>query len=404
MAKHAKAKLAVKIHGGSVRVRLANSILKFSSIYQVKKRSIQISWIVFLGLVSAIFGVLLVENTGLYDIGLSAISQGIGRISYYAIYNATNNSQLSYAIFNVLFWGIYLLANIPLVIFGWYKIGKNFALLSTLYIFVATAGGLALAFIPGIEDVFILGNLILNDVPILIDHNVQLVFWNYIHDAPKHFPIFVYGVLWGFIQAVVYAVLLIIDCSTGGLDIPAVWYGETRYKDLGAPLAIINIISLVIGYIIGSFVPGSLGIQEMVNNPNLSIVNNIRVNVNTQPWSATLFFSPTFLSSFLTNILLSLVLNILFPKAQMARVEVYSSKAEQICDALIAEEKPYALSIDEVKGAYSKKPQKILLTNCMFIESAELLQLVRHYDENALFVVSLLKKVDGYISFPKKDT
>lgn len=71
-----------------------------------------------MGILSAIFGVLIVENTGLYDIGLSAFSQGIGRIAFYFIYEKTQNEPLAYGVFNGLFWGLYLIFNIPLVIFG----------------------------------------------------------------------------------------------------------------------------------------------------------------------------------------------------------------------------------------------------------------------------------------------
>ena len=103
------------------------------------------------------------------------------------------------------------------------------------------------------------------------------------------------------------------------------------------------------------------------------------------------------------NLLLSLLLNVLFPKAQMAKVEIYSAKADDICDVLISKNKPYSLSINYVKGGYSKNIQKILIINCVFMETAKLLQLVRNHDENALFVVSLLKKIDGYIFMPKKN-
>lgn len=412
MLKNLKPKHQFKIEGSIVRVRIVDSILTFSSIHHVKKLWLQIFWIVFFGILSAIFGVLIVENTGLYDIGLSAFSQGIGRIAFYFIYEKTQNEPLAYGVFNGLFWGLYLIFNIPLVIFGWFKIGKRFTLLSILYICVSTFGGLIFAFIHNINKLYLLGDLSLNKVPYLADHNVQLVFWNYKFDAQKHFSVFIYGILWGLFQAVVYAVLLIIDCSTGGLDFPAVWYGESSYKDIGIGLAVINIISLIISYIIGSFIPASFALIKIQNNPAyLSVIELETKNglvltlarLNTNPWSVNLFFSPNFLSSLLMNLLLSLLLNVLFPKTQMVKVEIYSAKADAICDVLISENKPYSLSINYVKGGYSKNIQKILIINCVFMEAAKLLQLVRNHDENALFVMSLLKKIDGYIFMPKKN-
>lgn len=398
-----KDKTTASIQGNITRVKIANSMLKFSSLYRTKKLSLQIIIIFILALLSAVLGVLLIENTGLYDIGLASISQGLGRIAYYEIYNNTSNSELSYAIFNLIFWGVYLLFNIPLAIFGWFKIGKKFTVLSIIYIVISTLGGLGIAFIPGIEEVFVLGNLTLDHAPFLNTHNVQIVLWNYAPDAAKHFTIFLYGVLWGLFQAVVYAVLLIIDCSTGGLDFLAVWYGETRYKDIGSGLTIVNIMALIMGYIIGSYVPVSLALQQIPDTVNITNgPTSYYQQLNTLPWEVDLFFSPNFLSSFLMNLLLGLFLNFLFPKYQMVRAEIFSSKAESICDHLINEKKPYSLSLNQVIGGYSKKPNMVLITNCMFLEVAELLEVVRQYDPNALFVISLLKKVDGYINMSTK--
>lgn len=124
--KKSKDKATASIQGNITRVKIANSMLKFSSLYRTKKLSLQIIIIFILALLSAVLGVLLIENTGLYDIGLSSISQGLGRIAYYEIFNNTNDTELSYAIFNLIFWGVYLVFNIPLAIFGWFKIGKKF--------------------------------------------------------------------------------------------------------------------------------------------------------------------------------------------------------------------------------------------------------------------------------------
>ena len=399
MSKHVKKqKLDVQVQGNNIRVKITNSILKFSPIYKTNKIKIQISWVLFLGLLSAVFGVFLIQNTGLYHTGLNAIAAGFARFFYYLVFEQTKNQTRSFIIFNFLFWGLYLLLNVPLIVFSALKIGKKFTILSSIYILTATLGALAISFIPNVNKIFLFGDLRINNPNFTDRHVVQLVLWNYDLDAQKHLTIFLYGVLWGLLQGVILAGLLITDCSSGDFDFLAIWYSESRYKDISFLLFITNVIVLVIGYIIGTFIPGSLALQQINANP----IDRSDITLNSQAWSPGIFFSPNLLSSFLMSLITIFLLDLLFPKFRMMRAEIYSSKAEEIADALIADNRPYSLSIHEVKGGYSKKTQQILVTNCMFLETADLLDVVRRYDPNALFVLSGIKKVDGYINLTRK--
>nr|WP_307939621.1 hypothetical protein [Mycoplasmopsis bovis] len=64
---------------------------------------------------------LLVQNTGLYGLGLDALSQSIARLaSFLAIYDG-RSEQMARLIFNVCFWMINFVINIPLFIFAKHK-------------------------------------------------------------------------------------------------------------------------------------------------------------------------------------------------------------------------------------------------------------------------------------------
>jgi uncharacterized membrane-anchored protein YitT (DUF2179 family) len=81
--------------------------------------------------------VLLVEVTGLYTGGFAACLQGIARLVYTAMmkHASGDNAELvANYVFNGLFWGLYLLLNVPLTIFAFKKIGKSFAGLSLTYL------------------------------------------------------------------------------------------------------------------------------------------------------------------------------------------------------------------------------------------------------------------------------
>jgi uncharacterized membrane-anchored protein YitT (DUF2179 family) len=99
----------------------------------------------------------LLQNTGLYSPGLTAITQGISRLIYVLVKSRMSDGTAR-LIYNVLFWGLYFLMNVPLFIFGYHKIGKTFSLLTIVFVIFNTATGFALSSIPGIEHLFIFGN------------------------------------------------------------------------------------------------------------------------------------------------------------------------------------------------------------------------------------------------------
>jgi uncharacterized membrane-anchored protein YitT (DUF2179 family) len=79
--------------------------------------------------------VLLVEMTGLYTGGFAACFQGVARVVYVVLHlNNIVSPTLANVIYNALFWGLYVLLNIPLTIFAYFKINKQFAKLSIVYL------------------------------------------------------------------------------------------------------------------------------------------------------------------------------------------------------------------------------------------------------------------------------
>jgi uncharacterized membrane-anchored protein YitT (DUF2179 family) len=96
---------------------------------------------VALGLIMSISTVLLVEVTGLYAGGFGACFQGVARTVYVVLKLHDVNERLASTIFNALFWGLYVLLNIPLTIFAYFKINKQFAKLSIVYLLVLQGMG-----------------------------------------------------------------------------------------------------------------------------------------------------------------------------------------------------------------------------------------------------------------------
>jgi uncharacterized membrane-anchored protein YitT (DUF2179 family) len=78
----------------------------------------------------------LIKNTGLYNAGLNAIVQGIARITNTLMLSNDSTKDIAPVVFNILFWGLYIVANVPLFIFAHRKIGKTFANLTMVFVIV----------------------------------------------------------------------------------------------------------------------------------------------------------------------------------------------------------------------------------------------------------------------------
>lgn len=379
----------VIVQGNYNRVKISSSMLKLSSIYGVNNKWVKLTIITIVSILSGIIGDLLLQNTGLYTVGIEAIAQGIARI---ASYFSTMDKNV---IMNALFWSLIIVVNIPLLIFGWFKVGKTFTIYSSYYVVVSSLFGLAFGFIHGIHDVFIFAdtNLSSNNTPgnFLSDAGVQITLWNY--DTTAQLSLFVYGIVYGVIQAIFYAILFILGCSSAGLDMIIVWYAEKKYKDIGTVFTYFNILCFMFSYVIGTYVPASLSIKEHLSPSEY----------HTAPWEVSLFFSPNFVSTLVMSVVLGITLNKFFPKYQMCKIEILSKKVDEIRNEIIDCQKPYSLSIFTVEGGYSKLPQKSLVTNCMYMDAPNLLKIVRKQDPNALFILTIIKNIDGYMYIAAKE-
>ncbi|UWV85604.1 YitT family protein [Mycoplasmopsis felis] len=80
-----------------------------------------------IGIIASISGVLLLQNTGLYALGAEAIGQSFGNLVYYL-----KDSKI---LFDIIFWIMYFIFNIPLFILSYLKISKNFTWYNILYSF-----------------------------------------------------------------------------------------------------------------------------------------------------------------------------------------------------------------------------------------------------------------------------
>lgn len=278
-------------------------------------------------------------------------------------------------IYNVLFWLLILVANIPLFVLAYKKISKKFGFLSIIFLVVACITGFCIGLIPTSEQWFMISKI----------DSANLT-WE--TGKFKDFSIFLYAILWAFLQGVFASALLIIGCCTGGADILGVYWSHKKFKDIGASFILVHLLFLFACNLIGSYIPFA------VEDP---IVASFSEHPGNR-YELENFFNPSFVAGFIMVVVNGIVLNVLFPKFKMVKVEIISNQVEMIQQKLnILKDRRYATSTLTVIGGYSHKEQKILLTTCLYIDAAKLLETVRGIDQNALFTVMDLKKADGYI-------
>jgi uncharacterized membrane-anchored protein YitT (DUF2179 family) len=193
-----------------------------------------------------------------------------------------------------MFWGLYFIFNIPLFVFGYFKIGKTFSILTLVYLSCNTVVGLGLSEIPHISDVFIFGNTlphgdidpnhagsIYNGANIFAHNGVYVlpfyfnpnpgilngevfsasqVFDNE-HDPTSALFLFIYALVYGLASALCYSLLYIVGSCTAGLDFISIYYATIKHKSLGTTLIIINSLSMLVGASIGSY-----GSAAIINN------------------------------------------------------------------------------------------------------------------------------------------
>ncbi|TKA58808.1 hypothetical protein MBOVa_6150 [Mycoplasmopsis bovis 8790] len=366
------------------RIKVEEKVLHFSFLHTLTKFWQQAIVVLIISFLFSFISLLLVQNTGLYGLGLDALSQSIARLaSFLAIYD-DRSEQTARLIFNICFWMINFVINIPLFIFASIKINKNFAILTMLFMLFATIFGIAFSSIPGSENWLILGKVIdsnfTNNAINQPNNIVQITTWavNYSgQNGNNPISIMFYGLLWAIIQGALAASLLIVNSTTAGFDIFVVWYSQKKFKNLGIIYIVIHIACLLLANAIGTYIPSGLASKN---------------------WNVEIFFNASFASSFILILVNGIVVDILFPKYKMVKIEAYTSKPQEILDRIFAlKDKRFSVTIADFTGGYSGEMQQVLIINTMYIESSVALKIINEVDPNAMICMFDIKRMKGTI-------
>lgn len=442
------------------KIKYKAGLLKFASLYSTKKIAIRYLIILAFSLLTGLLGMLLVQNTGIYSPGVAGLSQGLGRfVQSILISNQTDTQQAKIA-YDVIFWLLVILINIPLLVFAYFKIGKHFALMTLVYIVSSQIFGFIISQIPNSESVMIFGDNKLTYPSIddffnngiltknvsqglnsnilsfesisnpnirlefkefydknpnitiesyfsnpkfnssdykealydfskpfysyhdLISNKVQILPWTDPNQASKIPSIMVYAIIYSIFDGIFLAIVYIIGGSSGGTDVASFWYSKKYGKPIGSILTYFNVITLILGIILGSFIPAGM--------------------VNSKFWDAQLFFSPNMIASVLASIILGIVLNIYFPKHKSLKIQVYSKNINAIVEHLYVHDFNNSITISSSsENLSSLKINQSFQTISPYIELPSLIRLIREVDKSCLIIIHPIVDIDGEIVLRK---
>lgn len=358
-------------------VNFKSKLVKFNFLFKKQNTMKKLAWLIFLSLSMSITTLLLVQNSGLYSSGVAGIFQAVARFSQAALRNDGVDLNTVNLIYNIMFWGFYLLANIPLLIFAHKKISKQFAYLTFLYILMNQIFGLCFSFIPGIEDINIFGSTsYISDNVIINEIGLKLAEWN----GQGAFSLFIYAVVCSLIVGIQYAFLYIIGGSSGGTDVASFYFAKKKNKSIGFMLAIINTLCLLVSVLFGS------------------VASLILIDPNTTKDANTLIqiiFSPNLVFSIFLTIMVSFSVNYYFPKSKFTQIKIYTNDATALKNKMILMDYKHDIFINEMLNAMDDKPIFTLETICMYIELPDILSIIRSIDLQAMISINRLSDVDG---------
>lgn len=420
------------------RVRITSTIIKFSKLYGPKRMSRCVLITIALGMLSGFISMLLVQNTGLYSFGIAALIQGFARLAFVDLaLKGEANSSLPNTIYQLIFWLVYVLVNIPLMIFSWYKISKRFTILTIIYVVTMNATGFLLGLIPDINTISIFTDS--NSLPLqswlkdphytgnatlknFIDDANKLnalryvpVLWKVPYEAGRTVALLCYGILYAFCNSMLYTILYLMGGSSGGSDFFSEWFSRKKFKPVGSIMLYISTTLLIVGVLIGSYIPGSFvlkqlaGMNAIITNGNPSTTYVLTVDgwqeqslataglVSDLAWHQSLYFSPNILGALIAAVLLSILMNLMYPRFNLAQLQIYSNKTMEIREQLLADSHPHAMSIQELLGGFSLDRRQAILTISMYKDLPRLIAMIRDTDSKCLIAVTRLRGIDGFM-------
>ncbi|WP_391591686.1 YitT family protein, DUF2179 domain-containing protein [[Mycoplasma] cavipharyngis] len=365
---------------GQVNVKRINfGSWNFFSFYEREKIFKRYLWSAIFGLWIGITSFFFLQKTGIYNLGATGFFQGLSRLAFFGLtYFHNYTTEQAEVFYNILFWTMNLLFNIPLAIFGYFKIGKQFSFLSIINIAASSIIGLILGAIPALKDFYIFTNPLTNNQS-LINNNIQVLEWSGANDTSKIIILLIYGIVLGVLGSISTTFIYIMGGSTGGTDWLLFYHSKKNISLFGTTSLIINLIITIISFIIGTYIPYSIVLNNAINT-SLLVAN---------------FFSPILIATLLSVMLRKMITKKFYPQFDVVTIKIYTDKIDLIRALFIKQKLVHAFTLNRSTGGYSLKPHPNIEMVCFYREVPEVISMVRKHDQDCLIISSPVISVQG---------
>lgn len=402
---------------------------------KIKKMRYKILIAILLGIINSLVLTLFIKNTTLYSGGTSAFFLGVGRFTrtYLNIHGGATPEQIN-IIYNLIYWGGYLLMNIPLFVVGYKHIGKNFAILSLCFVVSDRCSGFLYGLLGDNFVLDIFGTTTGMNTYISSHYGLDVVYFNpNIFTANNDLDwtgvwtknivaenidsrnldaveairsgnnvrvisLFFYSLVFSSSSAFITSILFVIGGSTAGSDFITVYYSVKKHKDLGLMYGIINALFMISGYLIGSYMSGAF-IWNDISHNHSELLDSTLKNGN-QLLDINNLFSANIVISLVTLFISGAFISKLFPSKKLVKCEVSSNKNIEI-DELIFNTDNFP-KIIPIKRAVAAK-QHTLRFICSYLAYPQIYQEIRKIDKDALILTDFVSDIDGPIDLYKNN-
>jgi len=398
-----------------VNYNYKTNLIKFKKLYNIKSFKVKLLIAIIIGLLYSLATTVFVKNTSLYTGGTSSFFFGVARLTQTILDINNVNGEITKLVYNSLFWGLYLLMNIPLFFLAYKKISKTFAWISIAFLLTNQLSGFCWGLIPNLNlplfgdtsnvntylhDHYGIDTIIFNpNITVTGSNWNDLNNWAYGHDEAvaaaymtKALSLMFYSLCFSFISALAVCILFILGGSSAGSDFITVYFSVKKHKDVGRIYTFINATFLILGAILGSYITGILAWNDIkANCPNIS----------SNPFTGIQYLiSANLIASLLWIVLNGILIDKLFPSSKVVKCEIASKKIKEIDSAIFSIEShsvfPLKRFIEDIKD------DKIILL-CSYLEFTMIFKKVKDIDQDAMIISYFTQDIDAPIDLYKSN-
>lgn len=292
--------------------------------------------------------------SGIYSPGLGGIVNGITYVMFAAGMDINETT---------MFWSIYIILNIPIIIFMWIMFGEDFFIRTMFYLVINIGAGFLFSLTPGLKDIYIIPEIDVNELPDGVEN---------LYFAINILIISFLSLLGGIIYGIGIGMTFSVGGSTAGADPISRFLARNRGMNIAHILFFISIIISLFFTTILWFMSGDLTFITFIED---------------------IILSPEIIGTLIFAFSYSFIASKIYSTTKMKKITVTSKKADEISDHFNKINYHRAHSITEMKGGFSKDTYYSIQMVLNSEELQDVAEDIANIDQNAFIVIDEVSKI-----------